>query len=188
VRAFIARVRRESPQTMILVDEAYHEYVDDSSYATMIPDTSDKNIIVARTFSKVYGMAGLRVGYAIAAAETAAALQPWRVESAVNQLAAASALASLGDDAAVKAEQKRNRDVRAAVVKWFTGKGYTPAQSDANFVFVDIRRDVRPVIAACFEKGIAVGRPFPPLNTHLRLSIGLEDEMEKALEVLGQVI
>jgi histidinol-phosphate aminotransferase len=188
VRGFIARVRRESPQTMILVDEAYHEYVDDPAYATMIPETKDPNVIVSRTFSKVFGMAGIRCGYAICAAETAEKLEPWRVDSGVSQLAAAAALASLDDKAAIRAEQTRNREVRAIATKWFIDRGFTPAKSDANFLFVDIKRDVKPVIAACFEKGIAVGRPFPPLETHLRLTMGLQPEMEKALEVLKTVL
>jgi histidinol-phosphate aminotransferase len=188
VREFIARVRRESPDTYILVDEAYHEYVSDPSYATMIPETKDKHVIVSRTFSKVFGMAGIRAGYAIAAPETAQALSMWRVDSGVNQLAAASALASLSDKPAMIAEQKRNAMERDRLVKWFTSKGFRPAKSDANFLFVDIRRDVRPVISACLEKGVAVGRPFPPLNTHLRVSIGLAPEMDKAMDVLGTVL
>jgi histidinol-phosphate aminotransferase len=188
VRSFIARVRKEAPQAMILVDEAYHEYVDDPAYATMIPETKDPNVIVSRTFSKVFGMAGLRVGYAICAAGTAAKLDPWRVDSGVNQLASAAALASLEDKAAIRAEATRNREVRTIVTKWFTDRGMPPAKSDANFIFVNIKRDVKPVIASCFEKGIAVGRPFPPLDTHLRLSIGLQPEMEKALDVLKTVL
>jgi histidinol-phosphate aminotransferase len=188
VRAFLARVRKDAPQAMILVDEAYHEYVEDPAYATMIPETKDPNIIVSRTFSKVFGMAGLRVGYAICARETAEKLGPWRVDSGVNQLAAAAALASLEDKGAIRAEVARNREVRAMVMKWFADRGTVPAKSDANFVFVDLKRDVKPVIAACFEKGIAVGRPFPPLETHLRLSIGLAEETQKALDVLKGVL
>ncbi|HYV99245.1 MAG TPA: aminotransferase class I/II-fold pyridoxal phosphate-dependent enzyme [Gemmatimonadaceae bacterium] len=188
VRAFLARLRKESPDTMILVDEAYHEYVSDPSYATMMPETSNKNVVVARTFSKVYGMAGLRIGYAIAAPETAAKLDAWRLDSAVNQLAIASAMASMTDTAAMQAEQKRNAAVREGVVKWFTQKGFTVAKSDANFVFVDIKRDVRKVISACLENGLAVGRAFPPLETHLRLSIGLQPEVDTALTVLGKVL
>jgi histidinol-phosphate aminotransferase len=188
VRNFIAKVRKDSPQTMILVDEAYHEYVDDPAYASMIPETKDPNVIVSRTFSKVFGMAGLRCGYAICAAETAEKLQPWRVDSGVNQLVAHAALAALEDKAAVRAEATRNREVRTMVMKWFTDRGFTPAQSNANFVFVNIKRPVQPVISACFEKGVAVGRPFPPLETHLRLSIGLAEETQKALDVLKGVL
>jgi histidinol-phosphate aminotransferase len=162
--------------------------VDDPAYATMIPATKDPNVIVSRTFSKVFGMAGMRVGYAICAAETAAKLTPYLVDSGVNQFAAQAAIAAIEDKAAIRAEQTRNREVRNIVTKWFTDRGFTPAKSDANFVFVNIKRDVKPVIAACFEKGVAVGRPFPPLDTHLRVSIGLAEETQKALDVLRTVL
>jgi histidinol-phosphate aminotransferase len=189
VRGFIARVRKEAPQAMILIDEAYHEYVDDPAYATMIPEAvKDPNVIVSRTFSKVFGMAGLRCGYAICHADTAAKLEPHRVDSGINQLAIAAAMASIEDKAATRGEATRNREVRTIVTKWFTDRGMVPAKSDANFIFVDIKRDVKPVIAACFEKGVAVGRPFPPLETHLRLSIGLAEETQKALDVLKTVL
>ena len=188
VRDFIARVRRTSPDTMILVDEAYHEYVDDPSYATMMPEIRDPHVIVSRTFSKVYGMAGVRVGYAVAAPDTARVLVEWKLDSAVNQFAVAGALASLSDTAATQAEQRRNRVVRSRVTRWFADRGFTVAPSQTNFVFADIKRDVRPVIASCLDRGVAVGRPFPPLETHLRLSIGTAAEIDRALEVLGTVL
>lgn len=188
VRAFIARVRRESPDTMILVDEAYHEYVADSSYATMVPETRDRHVIVARTFSKVYGMAGLRVGYAVAAAETATTLAQWRLDAGVSQLSLSAAMAALDDDAALRAEQQRNASVRDTVTKWFASRGFTGPASHTNFVFVDIKRDVQPVIAASLAQGVVVGRPFPPLRTHLRLSIGTQAEMDRALAVLARAL
>jgi histidinol-phosphate aminotransferase len=188
VRAFIARVRRESPQTYVLVDEAYHEYVDDPGYASMIPETRSGRVLVSRTFSKVFGMAGVRVGYAVASEETASALQPWRVDSAVSQFASAGALASLADTAAIRAEQARNRTQRARVTAWFTSRGYTVSRSDANFVFAHIRREVGPVIAECLRQGVAVGRPFPPLTDRLRLTIGSEADLTTALGVLAKVL
>lgn len=188
VKGFIARVRRDSPETYILVDEAYHEYVEEPSYATMIPETHDSHVIVSRTFSKVFGMAGVRVGYAIAASETASRLNNVTLDSNVNQFAAAGALAALADTAAIRAEQQRNRDVRAFTIRWFNDHKFTVAKCDANFLFVDIKRDVSPVIAACLDKNVAVGRPFPPLTTHLRVSIGKQAEMEQALSVLGKVL
>jgi len=188
VRDFIARVRRTSRDTMILVDEAYHEYVDDPAYATMMREIRDPHVIVSRTFSKVYGMAGVRVGYAVAAPDTARVLSEWKLDSAVNQFAVAGALASLRDTAATQAEQRRNREVRARVTQWFTGRGFTVAPSQTNFVFADIKRDVRPVIASCLNRGVAVGRPFPPLETHLRLSIGTQGEIDRALAVLATVL
>jgi len=188
VRSFLARVGRASPETMILVDEAYHEYVGDPTYASMVPETRDRRVIVSRTFSKVFGMAGMRVGYAIAAPETARILAQWRLTAGINQLAAAAARASLDDLEATRAEQDRNGSVRASVTRWFEERGFRGSASGTNFVFVDIGRDVQRVIADCFASGVAVGRPFPPLTTHLRVSIGTREEMDVALEVIGRVL
>lgn len=189
VRDFVARVRKASPATVILIDEAYHEYVDDPTYATAIPMVmTDPNVIVARTFSKVYGMAGLRAGYAIAHRDTARRLQPWRLGSGINVLALAAATASIADKEHMALEQKRNREAKAFTRAWFEKAGYPVGASDTNFLMIDIRRDMRPVREACRKEGIAVGRPFPPLTTHLRISIGTLDEMKKATEVLKRVL
>jgi histidinol-phosphate aminotransferase len=189
VRDFVVRVRKASPATVILIDEAYHEYVDDPTYATAIPLVmSDPNIIVSRTFSKVYGMAGLRAGYAIAHRDTARRLQPWRIGSGINVLALAAATASIVDKEHMALEQKRNREAKAFTRAWFEKAGYPVGASEANFLMIDIRRDMRPVRDACRAAGIAVGRPFPPLTTHLRISIGTMEEMKKATDVLRRVL
>jgi histidinol-phosphate aminotransferase len=185
VRDFITRVRRESPGTTILVDEAYHEYVDDPSYGTMMAlAAQDPYVIVSRTFSKVYGLAGMRVGYAVSTGETIDQLEQQRLGSGVNQLAAAAAVASLGDNSAMRAEQARNRALRDDMRAFFTSIGCTVGAAEGNFLMVDIKRPVGVVRAACRAKGIAVGRDFPPLMTHLRLSIGTAAQMERAKEVL----
>ena len=189
VREFIERVRRDSPATKILVDEAYHEYVDDPSYRTAIPlALADPNVIVSRTFSKVYGMAGLRAGYAIVHADTARALRGWRLGSGVNVLALAAATASIGDREHVVLEQRRNREAKAFTRAFFEKAGYEVGASDTNFLMIDLRRDMRAVREACRKEGIAVGRPFPPLTTHLRISIGTMEEMQKATDVLRRVL
>lgn len=189
VREFVARVRRDSPATMILIDEAYHEYVDEPSYRTAIPMAlADANVIVSRTFSKVFGMAGLRAGYAIAHRDTARRLQGWRIGSGVNVLAAAAATASLGDREHIVLEQKRNREAKAFTRAWFEKSGYDVGPSDTNFLMIDLRRDMRPVRDACRKEGIAVGRPFPPLTTWLRVSIGTMEEMQRATEVFRKAL
>jgi histidinol-phosphate aminotransferase len=189
VREFVARVRRDSPATMILIDEAYHEYVDDPTYRSAVPMAlADANIIVSRTFSKVFGMAGLRVGYAIVHRDTARRLQGWRIGSGVNVLAAAAATASISDGEHMALEQKRNRDAKAFTRAFFEKAGYEVGVSETNFLMIDLRRDMRPVREACRKEGIAVGRPFPPLNSWLRISIGTMEEMQKATEVLRKVL
>ncbi len=188
-RAFITRVHARSPATTILVDEAYFEYVDDPAYRTMIPVAlQDPRVIVSRTFSKVYGMAGLRVGYAVAHVDTIARLEPMRLGSGVNVLAAAAALASLPLTDHVAREQSLNRDARDYTVRSINEMGYSCAPTNTNFVIFDIKRDSKAFQAQCLERGVAIGRQFPPLLTHARISIGTMDEMQRALPVLRDVL
>ncbi len=189
VREFVTHVRRNSPATFILIDEAYHEYVDEPSYKTAIPMAlADPNVIVSRTFSKVFGMAGLRAGYAIVHRDTARRMAGWRLGAGVNVLAAAAATASIGDLVHIALEQRRNRDAKAFTRAFFEKAGFEVGASDTNFLMIDLRRDMRPVRDACRKDGIAVGRPFPPLTTHLRISIGTMEEMQRATEVLKKVL
>jgi histidinol-phosphate aminotransferase len=186
---FIARVRKASPGTMILVDEAYHEYVDDPSYATAIPLALEHpQVIVSRTFSKVYGMAGLRVGYAIGRPETLEKLAGWRLGNALNMLGIRAAIAAIGDRAHVERGQAANRAMRDLLRHTFETMGYKVAETQANFVFVNIRRDAAEFAKACRQQGIAVGRPFPPLNTWTRISMGTEDEIRQAIPVFRKVL
>ncbi len=185
VRQFVEQVVRTSPATMILIDEAYHEFVDDPSYATAIPLALDNpNVIVARTFSKVYGMAGLRLGYAIARPETLNRMEPWLLDSNTNQPSLAGAVATVADAARIAEQQRLNREARAFTLEFFRDAGYTPADSQANFIMVDIGRDVKAFKGACLKQGVSLGRPFPPLTTHLRVSIGTMDEMQQAVAVI----
>lgn len=189
VKRFIGRIRRTSPDTVILVDEAYHEYVDDRAYATAIPMAiADPNVVVSRTFSKVFGMAGLRAGYAIAHADTARRLQGWRLGSGISVLALGAATAAVEDRAHIIEEQHKNREAKAFTRAFFERAGYKVGPSDTNFLMIDLRRDPQPVRVACRENGIAVGRPFPPLDTWLRVSIGTMDEMQQATAVFRKVL
>ncbi len=189
VKAFVARIRRASPETVILIDEAYHEYVDDRTYATAIPmATTDPRVVVSRTFSKVFGMAGLRVGYAIAHADTARTLQAYRISSGTSVLALATAATTISDQAHIADEQRKNREAKAFTRTFFERAGYTVGPSETNFLMIDLRRDPMPVRVACRAHGIAVGRPFPPLDRWLRVSIGTMDEMRQATEVFRTVL
>ncbi len=184
VAGFVSRVNTTSPETTILIDEAYHEYVDDPSYATAIPlALSNPRVVVSRTFSKVFGMAGLRVGYVIGQPATLAKISPWMLGSNINQLALVAATATVGDTAHIAAEQKKNRAARAYARKFFEDLGYKVPQCEANFMLVDVKRDAREFKLACVEKLVAVGRQFPTLPNHTRVSIGTMEEMKKATRV-----
>jgi histidinol-phosphate aminotransferase len=187
--AFVERVARTSPQTAVLIDEAYHEYVDDPAYKTSIPLASThRNVIVSRTFSKIHGLAGLRCGYAIADAETIPKLARFKLETGVNQLAIAAARAALGDPDRIARERTLNRDVREYTRKLFQSMGYPAGPSETNFVMVNIRRDSRAFREGCRRAGVVVGRAFPPLDTYVRISIGTMDEMQRAGVIFKRVL
>ena len=145
-------------------------------------------VIVSRTFSKVFGLAGMRVGYAIGRPETLARMEMAMLPSGINQLALMGATATLADPAHIAEEQRRNREAKAFTRVWFEKAGYPVGASETNFLMIDLRRDVKAFKAACLKAGVAVGRPFPPLTTHLRLSIGTQAEMEAAVAVFGGVL
>jgi histidinol-phosphate aminotransferase len=193
-RDFFARIARESPETTILVDEAYFDYVTDPDHDTHIAAAVDNpRIIVARTFSKAYGMAGLRMGYAIGHKDTIKKMADWDGGSgtgSLNVLAMHAGMAAIEQDASVTAaERARNATVRDFTMKWFAERGMKPAASQANFMFVDIGRPVKEFRDACRKKGVLVARDFPPFEkSHCRISFGTMEEMKKAVAVFDAVL
>jgi len=193
-REFLQKVTRESPDTYVLVDEAYFDYVTDPDHDTHIPIAVDNpHVIVARTFSKAYGMAGLRIGYAIGHVDTIKKMAEWDAgsgTSSLNVLAMRAGIAAIQRDAAeIAAERARNKDVRDFTMKWFADRGMTPTDSQANFMFVNIGRPAKDFREACAKQGVKVARDFPPFEkTHCRISYGTMDEMKKAVTVFGDVL
>ena len=190
IEAFVKRVRAESPETVILIDEAYHDYVTDPAYRTAVPlALATPNVFVARTFSKAYGMAGLRIGYAVGAAATVAPLERLRMPYNVSTMSVAAAMASLADAKHIAAERARNTEVRAYTLKAFDELGCRASDSQTNFIFVDIGRTAAAFRDACALQGILVGRDFPPLEkTHARVSIGTMDEMKRATAAFRSIL
>jgi histidinol-phosphate aminotransferase len=185
----VSRLLADVPDATILIDEAYHEYVDDPSYHTAIPlAMSNPRVIVSRTFSKVFGLAGLRVGYAVAQPDTVKALRRYQLSSGINLAGAAAALAALGQPAHLENEQRLNREAKDFTRRSFEEGGYKVVPSDTNFLMVDIRRDCKAFQTACRKLDVLVGRPFPPLMTYTRISIGTMDEMRRAADVFRQVL
>ena len=188
-QAFIERVAQTAPETTVLVDEAYFEYASDPAYRTMIPLAVQRpRVIVSRTFSKVYGIAGLRVGYAIAHEDTIAKLEPMRLGTGVNVLGATAALASITLTDHVSHQQELNRAARDYTVKFINDLGYNCPNTNTNFVIFDIKRDSKAFQAACLQRGVAIGRQFPPLLTHTRITIGTMDDMQRALPIVRDVL
>lgn len=189
VKNFIARVNRTSPETYVLVDEAYHEFVDDPGYATAVPLAMENpRVIVSRTFSKIYGMAGLRVGYGLGVSQTIDAMRPHKVDSGLNVLGSAAAIASLDLDDHVAREIALNREARDYTRRVFMDAGYSVEPSQTNFVLVHIKRPVEEFQRACQEQGLLVGRPFPPLNDYARISVGTLEEMQQAAPIFRRVL
>ena len=189
---FVAEVRKASPTTAILFDEAYSDYVTDKSFQSAIPlAISTPNVLVAKTFSKAYGMAGVRIGYVIATAETNRKMSQWRMPYNVNTFGVAAAIASLKDPAHIKDEAARNTAVRDFTIKQFADLGFQSADSQTNFIFTDIGKTMTAAAFrdACAKHGVMVGRDFPPLEKQwARISIGTMEEMQKATTVFKSVL
>ena len=186
VRAFLDAVPTE---TIVLVDEAYHHYVDSSDYESVIALVATKeNLVVARTFSKIYAMAGLRCGYAIAQKPLVDKMLAHQAYNAMNLMACVAARASILDSEHATASKKKNRHTRAWLASELEGLGYRTLPSEANFFMVDVRREVRPVIDAFRERGVRIGRRFPAMPQHLRVTVGTRVEMQRFLEVFRDVM
>ena len=185
VRDFIGQAPR---QTMLLVDEAYHHYADTADYESVIPLIKDQpNLIVARTFSKIYGIAGLRCGYCVAQRDTIERIRPHQPWDSVNIMALVAATASLIDPDQVTNGRRLNTETRAFVTSELNAMGYKQIPSQANFIMVDVKRPVVPMIQALKERKVNVGRLFPALPNHMRVTIGKKAEMEAFLSAFRQL-
>src|SRR6201997_1782912 len=185
LRDFIAKT---SSDTMILVDEAYFHYADTPDYESVIPLVKDHpNLIVSRTFSKIYGMAGLRCGYCVAQKETVERMRRNQMWDSVNCMALAAATASLDDPEHVPNGQRLNREAKAFVTAELDKMGYKQIPSQANFIMFDCKRPVVPVIQAMKQQTVHVGRLFPALPNHMRVTIGKQTEMESFVSAFKQV-
>ncbi|MEZ5316189.1 MAG: aminotransferase class I/II-fold pyridoxal phosphate-dependent enzyme [Vicinamibacterales bacterium] len=190
VQDFVDRVVKASPNTIIAIDEAYHDYVTDPNYATQVPlALANPNVIVARTFSKAYGMAGLRLGYVLGMKETLDRMREVQFGMSLSVPALAAAVATLQDPERLAAESRRNTEARQFTLDWFSRAGYTSTDSQTNFIFVNIGRPAAEFRDACAKEGILVGRDFPPFEkTHTRISIGTMAEMQEAVKVFGNIL
>ena len=185
VTTFVKAFRGAAPEGYILVDEAYCDYVTDSSYASAIPITmTDPRVLVSRTFSKIHGMAGIRVGYVVGHPNALSAIRGKTSAGTLSSMSAAAALASFEDQEHLIRQRALNRDARAYTRKAFEGAGYQVLPSEGNFVMVDVRRESAVYQQMCREVGVTIARPFPPLTTYARITIGTMDEMRKAVPLM----
>ena len=190
LEGFVKDVLAASPTTTIMIDEAYHDYVVVPGERSLIPlSLTNPRVIVARTFSKAFGMAGLRTGFVTGHPDTLKVMREWQTGQSMNVLGIAAATASLPDVKRIDEEVKRNDEARRFTIDWFKRAGYDSTESHANFIFVNVKRPVAGFRDACRANGVLVARDFPPYaNTHCRISIGTLDEMKRATQVFGKVL
>jgi histidinol-phosphate aminotransferase len=163
----------------VLVDEAYAEFVNDPGYESAVKYVKEgRNVIVAKTFSKIHGLAGMRIGYVIAKPEIIQRLTPHTVDFAVPGASANAALASMRDTTHTSMVARANATERSRFVSEMQKRGFSCAEPHGNFVMVNVDRAVAPVIAAFRSKNILVGREFGAMPTFLRVTLGTKAEMD----------
>ncbi len=177
IDAFLAKL---SPETCVLIDEAYHDTAEGSDYISYLDQPAQHpRAFVARTFSKIYGMAGMRVGYAVGPEKVIAEMARFQLFDQPNALACRAAAAGLDDRAGWRAAVARNAADRGEFQKQAAARGVRFMPSHANFFMIETGRPVREVIAHFGKNNVRIGRPFPPLETHARISLGTPAEMRE---------
>lgn len=185
VRALLDGIPEDMP---VLIDEAYHHFVQDPNYATSVPYVLEgRPVIITRTFSKIAALAGMRLGYAIAPKELIAQMRPFSTGT-VNAIVKWGGVAALKDTDSQAHVKKVTIDLRTKTTSELTGMGYSVIPSETNFFMVHLKRPVVPVIDEFAKKGVQVGRPFPPMLEHLRVSIGTPDEMNRFMVAFKDIM
>jgi histidinol-phosphate aminotransferase len=187
VEAFLAEV---PPEVIVVVDEAYAELADADGYRSMLPCVArHPNMVVTRTFSKAYGLAGLRCGYAVAAPGLVAVMERVRESFNVNALALAACEAALGDAAHMAWGRARNAEQRTHLGDRLRARGLRVSPSQTNFLLVEFGADTGAIEARLLERGVIL-RPMGGygLPAHSRISIGTADENRLLLDALDEVV
>jgi len=175
------------PGMPVLIDEAYHHFVDDPQYATSVPYVIEgRPVIIARTFSKIAALAGMRLGYAVASADMIQAMRPYSMGS-INALVKWGGVASLKDTQSQADVKSKTLALRKKTTSELEAYGYETIPSETNFFMVHIGREIQPVIDEFRAKKVMVGRPFPPMTTHMRVSIGTADEMDRFTKAFKEI-
>jgi len=162
---------------VLMVDEAYWHFTTKAPTAVDLVK-ADKNVIVLRTFSKVYGMAGIRAGMAMARPDLLSKLRPYGV-GFVPITAMGAATASLKSKTLVPERRKINADIRQNVFEFLDAKGYKFTPSEANHFMIDVRRPGNQVVEALAKENVMIGRLWPAWPNHVRVSVGTQEDMDK---------
>jgi histidinol-phosphate aminotransferase len=176
------------PDVPVLIDEAYFHFVEDPDYATSVPYVlQGRQVIVTRTFSKIAALAGMRLGYCIAPRSLIQRMRPYADGGAICAIVKYGGVAALADTESQAWVKKTTLALRASTGAALTAYGYTVIPSDANFFLVHLRRPVQPAVEEFRKKGVLVGRPFPGLPEHLRVSVGTADEMSRFIAAFKEI-
>ncbi|WP_419940631.1 pyridoxal phosphate-dependent aminotransferase [Candidatus Palauibacter sp.] len=171
----------------VLIDEAYHHFVEDPRYASAIPYIKEgRKVLVTRTFSKIYGMAGLRLGYGIAPPDMIDQMRGYATGS-VNALVKWGGVAALQDHESERWVRETTIALRNQTVSELQGQGFKVLPSETNFFMVHTGRPASEVRAEFRKYDVAVGRDFPPMLDHLRVSVGTEDEMKRFMTAWNEI-
>jgi len=174
--------------TVLMVDEAYIHFGDSPQLRSALDAVKQgRPVVVTRTFSKIYGMAGMRAGFGCAPPELAGRMSAFR-NNVISIVTARAVLAALADAATVLPERRAAlARTRSALAEWLRERNLRYIDSQANFMMIDIGRPAAGFGMAMARLGVAPGRPFPPLDSMLRVSIGTDRDMEKFREVFWRV-
>jgi len=180
--------RRVSKRVTVLVDEAYTELTEDPEYSSMIRLVRDgENVIISRTFSKLHGLAGMRIGYGMARADLAARVRSYS-NSWPNIVGLAAARASFHDYEFRKYSREKIIEGRAIVNETYLRNGIQPLPSETNFVFADIGRDVSEFVKKLRDHNVRIHAAYPQYPTYARVSMGIVEDLEIFSEVFDELI
>lgn len=183
-------LKKLPPDVYLFVDEAYHHFAEESpGYVSFIEKPiKDDRLIVGRTFSKVYGLAGVRLAYAFSTPITIEKLKKKTVMDSNNIVALSAGRAALKDDAAMVAMVRKIKEVKEAFYEQADARGISYIPTHGNFIMMETdERSVQSVLDHFKKHHILLGREFPPMHTHIRISFGLPEEMAKFWEVWDQL-
>jgi len=172
--------------SVVLVDEAYIHFSDGVSAIDLVKANQD--VIVLRTFSKIYGMAGIRCGVAIGRPDLLAKLENFGGWSAMPITAVAAATASLKHEHLVSERKQLNAGIRQKTFDWLASQGYAYVPSQSNCFMLDTKRPAKEVIDAMAARNVYIGRPWPVWPTHVRITVGTQPEMEAFQQALQAVM
>ncbi len=178
IEAFLGRIPSNA---RVLIDEAYHHFAGgpQGDYVSFLDRPfGDDRVIVARTFSKIFGLAGMRLGYAVSTPANIARMKPYQLYDNVNIMAARGGIAGLDDDAGTQNSLQRNAADRREFIAQARARNLSVIPSYANFVMMETGVPIETLISYFESKLIHIGRPFPPMNTFARISLGLPAEMQ----------